>query len=152
MNPRHKPCSDRKDKPRSFLFVCYGNICRSPMAEAIVRHLLGDRACSESAGIAALGNGAMPEAVEAVQTLFNIDISGHRSRHVSEVDTSVFDYVIAMDGMIYEWLKAAALVSEEKLFEWDINDPVGQPLSVFKRTAVEIQKKIEQFLLNRDVH
>src|SRR5512136_1566111 len=98
----------------SFLFVCFGNICRSPMAVGIARKLLGSGACAESSGIAA-GNGALatPEAVLAMKAVYGIDISGHRSRDFAGVDVSGFDFVIALDLYVYGRIKETGRVAED---------------------------------------
>lgn len=136
-----------------FLFVCYANICRSPMAEGIARTFAKDGIRAESAGIAAIKNGgAAPHAVEVMKSRYDVDISGHKARNVSEVDMERFDYVVALDSMVYRYLKALDKIPEDKLFEWDIHDPVGQPVFVFRRVAEKIRKRIEQFLINREIH
>lgn len=135
-----------------FLFVCYANICRSPMAEGLARTFDKDGIRAESAGIAATQNGAAPHAVEVMKSRYDVDISGHKARNVTEVDLDGFDYVVALDSMVYRHLKALNRIPEEKLFEWDIHDPVGQPVFVFRRVAEKIRKRIEQFLINREIH
>ena len=66
-----------------YLVVCTGNICRSPMAEAMLRAECSQRGMSDliaSAGVAAVpGQAATQEAVRAVRA-WGVDLSGHRSR------------------------------------------------------------------------
>jgi hypothetical protein len=58
---------------------------------------------------------------------------------------------VALDSTVYRYLKALDQIPDEKLFEWNIQDPIGQPVSVFRKVADIIRKRIEQFLLNRDI-
>lgn len=85
------------------LFVCLGNICRSPTAEGIFRALveqagLEDSIDIESAGTGAfhIGQGADPRSVEAARSR-GYDLSRHRARQVCIDDFDAFDYVLAMD-------------------------------------------------------
>ncbi len=79
-------------RPR-VLFLCTGNSCRSQMAEAWARKLLGDRVEVYSAGVAP--SGLDPRAVKAMAEV-GIDISGQSSKHVDELPQTEFDYVITL--------------------------------------------------------
>jgi protein-tyrosine phosphatase len=85
------------------LFVCMGNICRSPTAEGVFRHKveqanLQDKISIDSAGTHAyhVGNSPDPRAQQAARRR-NIDLSKQRARRVSVEDFTKFDYIIAMD-------------------------------------------------------
>ena len=85
------------------LFVCMGNICRSPTAEGVFRHLVNQQGLDDvieidSAGTIAYHVGNAPD-LRATQTakLRDIDISDQRSRVVKLADFENFDYIIAMD-------------------------------------------------------
>jgi len=71
-----------KKKKKHLLFVCYGNICRSPMAEGIARKRLGASAEVASAGIGATGGPAAEEAVLVMKLVYGQDISSHIARPV----------------------------------------------------------------------
>jgi arsenate reductase len=75
------------------LFLCTGNSCRSQMAEGWARHLKGDAMEPYSAGIET--HGLNPNAVK-VMAEAGVDISGHRSKHVEEVLSIPFDYVVTV--------------------------------------------------------
>ena len=75
------------------LFLCTGNSCRSQMAEGWARHLKGDCIDAYSAGIEA--HGLNPLAVK-VMAEAGVDISGHRSKNVSELINVPFDYVVTV--------------------------------------------------------
>lgn len=87
--------------PGSILVVCTGNVCRSPIAEGLLRSLLEERLGDDaplvaSVGLAAWeGSGATPEAVAAAAEL-GVDVSGHRARGVAPEIVQAADLVIAM--------------------------------------------------------
>lgn len=77
---------------RSILFLCTGNSCRSQMAEGLMRHYHDVDVAS--AGIET--HGMNPYAIEVMKEL-GVDISGHRSKHVDELNAD-FDYVVTVCG------------------------------------------------------
>jgi len=77
------------------LFLCTGNSCRSQMAEGWARHLKGDVLDAYSAGIET--HGLNPHAVR-VMAEAGVDISGHRSKLVTEFNNMDFDYVVTVCG------------------------------------------------------
>ena len=91
------------DKKVSVLFVCMGNICRSPTAEGMFRkHVedagLSDRIRVESAGTHAYHVGAPPDhRSQAAAARRGVTLGRIRARRVSEADFETFDYIFAMD-------------------------------------------------------
>lgn len=85
----------------SILFVCLGNICRSPLAEGIYRHLTSgtsEKPVIASAGIGNWHVGAPPDRRSiAVAAANGIDIARQRARQVTPSDFNAFDLVVAMD-------------------------------------------------------
>jgi len=137
------------DNPLRILFVCFANMCRSPMAEAIVKKRLGEAVRAESAGIAAYGNAPSKEAVELIQALYEADISRHRPRNIFEVDLSRFDFILAMDTSVFMRLQEIEPIPKDKLFAWEIEDPCGRGMEAYRLTARKIERRLDQFLLNR---
>jgi protein-tyrosine phosphatase len=92
-----------KHPSRSVLFVCLGNICRSPTAEGVLRHLAASEAPAleldiDSAGTADYHIGAPPDTRSQRAALERgIDISGLRARQVTLEDFQRFDLILAMD-------------------------------------------------------
>jgi len=89
-------------EPLRLLFVCLGNICRSPAGENVMRHLVeqeghGDRIAVDSAGTAGWHAGNPPDSrMIAAARARGIPMGG-RARQVRASDFSEFDYIFAMD-------------------------------------------------------
>jgi len=99
-------------KPPSILFVCLGNICRSPLAEAAMRDAAaraGIAVTVDSAGTGDwhAGHPPDPRAV-AVAARHGVDISGYRARRVRGEDFRSFDRVLALDAQNLRDLMAIA--------------------------------------------
>ncbi|OUR85773.1 hypothetical protein A9Q92_07400 [Methylophaga sp. 42_8_T64] len=153
-----------KDKV-SVLFVCLGNICRSPTAEAVFRKKvvdakLNDRFFIDSAGTAGYHIGASPDA-RAIDkgNLRGYDLTSIRARKVSMDDYLEFDYIIAMDNQNLAYLNAhkanidSAIIqlmrqpsgaTTEKL---DVPDPYYGGEQGFDE-VLDILEKAAQHLLN----
>ncbi len=93
-----------QDKPTRILFVCLGNICRSPTAEAVFRHKAGQAGWhnllqADSAGTAAWHVGKVPDARSQQHGRERgYDLSSLRARQVTTADFSDFDHILAMDA------------------------------------------------------
>ncbi len=81
------------------LFLCTGNSCRSQMAEGWARHLRGDTLEPYSAGLET--HGLNPRAVQ-VMAEAGVDISAQRSKHVDELRTVPFDFVVTVCDHAHE--------------------------------------------------
>jgi protein-tyrosine phosphatase len=94
----------------ALLFVCLGNICRSPMAAALCRHLIQERADAgrwtvDSAGTAGWHEGSPPDPrTRAVLRAHNVAIA-HRARQVIDDDYRRYDLLLAMDNANLEDLR-----------------------------------------------
>ena len=107
------PSNPEQSGPTSVLFVCLGNICRSPLAEGVFRHLVAEEGLEEhfvidSAGTGAWHVGERPDrrSVE-VAAAHGVALPGH-ARQVTREDLDRFDRVVAMDRDNLEALRALA--------------------------------------------
>ncbi|MCB0507944.1 MAG: low molecular weight protein-tyrosine-phosphatase [Chitinophagales bacterium] len=100
------------------LMVCLGNICRSPLAEGILRHKCAQKKLDwyiDSAGTGKWHLGAAPDKRSIqVASKHGIDISGLRARSVHSSDYEEFDIIFAMDKSNYKDLMSWALDKEEE--------------------------------------
>jgi len=110
------------------LFVCTGNICRSPMAEGYFNHLveqtgLGDKISADSAGTTSYHVGeAAHQGTQKILRDNGIPYTG-RSRSLTQRDLDEFDYVLAMDASHLRRLRAMAGGSATvQMFLQDAND------------------------------
>ena len=88
---------------KKVLFVCHGNICRSPMAEAVFRHMLeerglGERFAVDSAAVSAeeIGNLVYPEANRTL-VAHGLPASNHHAWQLTRADYDRYDFFIGMD-------------------------------------------------------
>jgi protein-tyrosine-phosphatase len=127
------------------LFVCVGNACRSPMAEAVARQLATDVIEPFSAGTHPLGH--LAEATR--QTLLD---NGYSLKHLSSKPLGPYaaetaDLIINMSGKSLEGLferrnsSGSSLVAD-KVKTWHIEDPYGEQPATYQRILEEIESKI----------
>jgi protein-tyrosine phosphatase len=102
------------------LFVCMGNICRSPTAQGVFERLvqsqgLADRILIDSAGTHAYHIGNPPDKrSQAAAKSRGLDLSGQRARKVTAADIEEFDYVLAMDRTNLEDLQDLVAASQRE--------------------------------------
>jgi protein-tyrosine phosphatase len=115
------------------LFVCLGNICRSPMAEAVFRQLVKEAGLSDQIDVESAGTGAWHVGERPHPGTINIlrqnqvDIGGKRARQLSRSDFGNFDYIVAMDAENVEDIQALFGRKAPRLLEFA---PQGSPMDV----------------------
>jgi protein-tyrosine phosphatase len=147
---------------RIVLFVCTGNTCRSPLAEALAKKLLADRlgcAVAElparafwvlSAGVATSGGDRAAAEARAVAGEFDADLSSHASRPVNPQLLLAADDVIAMTrGHLHALAArypgvgpAARLLCGDE----DLDDPIGADTAVYRQCARTIARHLERLI------
>jgi protein-tyrosine phosphatase len=120
------------------LYVCLGNICRSPIAEGTMQKIIAEKGLSnkisvDSAGTADYHLGKLPDQ-RTRQSAENHGITlTHRCRQLSIQDFSTFDYIVAMDANNIADIQLLSLraigqhQSDEKVFLLGNFDPIGMP-------------------------
>jgi len=90
---------------KSVLFVCLGNICRSPACEGICQLVAKDQIYVASAGTSRWHRNECPDdRSQEICMKHGIDISGHRARQIRADDWKLFDVISALDQTVYETL------------------------------------------------
>ncbi len=151
----------------TILFVCSGNTCRSPMAEAIARRVIADRLQVapdqiEGRGITVLsaGSHALPgapaaaHAVDAVKAL-GADLSRHRSRPLSVELIHQADIIFTMSRSHAQAVTALAPSAAGKVAtlspRGEVDDPIGSELPVYTELAGQLREMIERRLNERSL-
>ncbi|MFS2071746.1 low molecular weight protein-tyrosine-phosphatase [Pseudomonas sp. CT11-2] len=94
------------------LFVCLGNICRSPTAEGVLRHKLREAGLADQVEVASAGTGdwhvgkAPDKRSQAAAKLRGYDLSAQRAQQVTRADFATYDLILAMDNSNLRHLKA----------------------------------------------
>lgn len=147
----------RRDRPGRVVFVCYGNICRSPYAAAYLRRRLAEDGLAgvsvDSAGLIGPGRPANQQGT-AIALERGLDLSDHRSRLFLASDTGRAELVLVMTRRQREQLIHQFGVRDERielLGDFDaedppfreIADPYGKSDEEFRRVFTQIERSID---------
>jgi arsenate reductase len=133
------------------LILCTGNSCRSHMAEGILRAAAGDILDVQSAGSKPAGY-VHPKAIEALKEI-DIDISGHRSKHLQEFLQSDLETVITVCGNADQ--ACPLFPGQVNRHHWGFDDPAHatgtdeEIIAVFRRVRDEIRATFEAYAAGR---
>lgn len=129
--------------------VCYGNICRSPTAEALLKRALQRdglerRFLVRSAGVGAQpGNPAARGAVEAARA-HRLDLAAHRARRLTADMAREADVLIAMDEVVEE--EISILAGDVDVLLWAVDDPYGGSDADYRRAFTAIEAFVEGYV------
>nr|Q45408.1 RecName: Full=Probable low molecular weight protein-tyrosine-phosphatase EpsP [Ralstonia solanacearum]AAA91623.1 EpsP [Ralstonia solanacearum] len=136
---------------KTILVVCIGNICRSPMAQALLRQALPGVSVI-SAGIGALsGYPADPSAVE-VMAQHGIDISEHRAQQLTGSLVNRADLILVMGGAQKREIQARHPSKTGSVFrlgemeQFDIDDPYRKQMMAFEDALAMIQRGVDAWV------
>jgi arsenate reductase len=137
----------KRRKPR-VLFLCIGNMCRSPMAEGFARSLSGGSIEIWSAGVAP--SGRVSQGAVQVMAESGIDISGHESKGVDRVPLSTMDWIVSLGEV------SASVVAPPRFTgrveDWRVRDPVGESLDVYRAVRDDIERLVRELLVVLDAN
>lgn len=142
----------------NILVVCTANICRSPVAEAVLRDRLHKQGLTDWT-VSSAGTWAEPDRNAAgfsrqLMAAQGINLEDHRSRMVSEPDLAAADLVLVMETGHSEALRAEFsqyadkiyLISEMSGPRYSVTDPYGGPLEAYQDMVKELTSLIEKGL------
>jgi protein-tyrosine phosphatase len=138
------------------LLVCVGNICRSPMAEALLIDRLSDSNYSRiniaSAGVGALVGHEADATAKELMTEKNIDVSAHRARQLNTELISEYDLILVMEKSHINAVHNMAPSSKGKVHllgkwsDFEISDPYMQPRREFEVALELIERGVDEWI------
>lgn len=133
--------------PTSVLFVCTQNAIRSPMAEAMLKHLWGHRIYVQSAGVR---EGEIDPFAVAVMEEIGVDLSRHRSRMLEDLEDEAFDLIVTLSPEAHHRALELTRTTAADVVYWPTVDPAvvegnrETRLAAFRETRDSLKTRIEQ--------
>jgi protein-tyrosine phosphatase len=134
---------------RRILVVCYGNICRSPIAVALLERALRESRLEQAFTVRSAGVGAMPgtpaaSGAQAAAQAAGLDLRAHRARRLTKDMAHEADVLIALDEVVEE--EIAILAGDVPVTLWPVDDPYGGPAAGYERALQEITAFVDPFV------
>ena len=130
-------------------FVCTGNTCRSPMAEAIFNKMAEEKNLpvrAVSFGLAAVkGMPASRQSVEVCKEI-GIDLSGFQSHFIFDFDIADFEKIYCMSDEHRQILTQSIGLPAEKVEVLDVADPYGRSIGIYRMCRDLIQTAVEEIV------
>lgn len=152
--------------PKTVLFICTGNSCRSVMAENIFRKMLSEAGKKDirlaSAGIAAPEGMNPPSAVKAVMKGEGIDVSGHQACPLTTDLIKKAGLILVMEKYHRQRILETSPEASGKIFllgefnpdptgiTANIPDPIGKPLLTYQKVFQEIRNCLQELIKKED--
>lgn len=127
-----------EQKKTQVLFVCFGNACRSIMAEAIAKSDAGDVIEPASAGLYPLGD--VPRHTTETLRLNGYSAEGLASKRIAPEAWKCADLVINLSGRMRE----LEFEDYEKVEDWQVEDPYGEDQATYQRILEEIRSRVKR--------
>jgi len=131
------------------IFVCYGNICRSPIAEALLQRALDERLgpghafLVTSAGVGATDGTPASRGTKDVLKARGIDFRSHRARYLTPAMARGADLIVCMERQQVSQVRGMVDDPERVVLMGDgVPDPIGAGPDMYERTAVLIESEI----------
>ena len=124
---------------KKVLFLCIGNLCRSPMAEALARKYGSEEIEPSGAGLSAAMN--VPLLTRSTLMEKNVDLGDHIPRRFSDMDLKKYDLIVNISG---EKLPSNLGVPVET---WDVKDPMGGGPEEFRRAMEDLEMLVMRLIL-----
>ena len=133
----------------SILFVCIGNICRSPTAEYLMRHKLAGKSVTvASAGLSALVDKPIDTTAGQILTQHGIDASAHAARQLRSDYLVQADLILTMDSEMSNAISAMAPQVSGKTFllgKWSNDAKVADPYRKSREAFEHVYQSIDKF-------
>lgn len=141
---------DKPERPGSVLFVCGMNAIRSPMAETLARHLLGDKIYLASAGVM---RGEHDVFVDAVLEEENLSLYGRQPIGLEDLADGYFDLVVTLTPQAHHIVLERMRGFSVNVEYWPMPDPTlvtgsrEQKLAAYRDVRDQLKRKITERLL-----
>jgi protein-tyrosine-phosphatase len=137
---------------KNVLFVCYGNVCRSPFAEHLTKKYLPTLKNVESAGFFKENGRKSPDEAISAALKFGVDLSGHRSKEITEDMVNAADIIFVFDYNNFKEITRKYRSAKDRTFfignllpseSFFLDDPWGKPDNFYE----SVYRNIDQALL-----